>query len=370
MSEYQYYEFQTIDKPLTENQQAAISQLSSRVQLSSTRAVFTYSYGDFRGNPEEVLANYFDAMFYIANWGTKQLMFRFPKLLIDFERIEDYCIEDYITLSVINDYAILNIQTYEEGGYGWIETGEGYLQSLVELRNDILQRDYRLLYLAWLKAITLQEEVDEEEYEPPIPSGLNELTSSLNNFVELFEVDENLLKVAAQLSDELQPLLEESLMEAINILPLDECNNFLLRLAKGEPNLTVELNQRLFELIDIPQNESQPQRTIQELLEAAEEEIQQETIKQQQQEDEKRIQELKKLAQREGDAWEEIDKLVEKKQAKAYDEAVQLLLKLQDLAVYQDKTPAFQERVNAIYERYSNRPSLLKRLQGVGLNPG
>lgn len=49
MSEYQSNEVPTIDRSLSDNEQAAVSQLSSRVQLSSNRAAFTYSYGDFRG---------------------------------------------------------------------------------------------------------------------------------------------------------------------------------------------------------------------------------------------------------------------------------------------------------------------------------
>jgi hypothetical protein len=51
MSEYQYYEFQTIDRPLTTEQQTAIRKLSSRVQLSASRAAFNYSYSGFRGEP-------------------------------------------------------------------------------------------------------------------------------------------------------------------------------------------------------------------------------------------------------------------------------------------------------------------------------
>ena len=99
MSEYQYYEFQIIDRPLTKAEQQAVSLLSSRVQLSSTRAIFTYSYGDFRGDPKELLVQYFDAMFYMANWGTLQLMFRFPKALIDVERMQKYCVEYQIVVS-------------------------------------------------------------------------------------------------------------------------------------------------------------------------------------------------------------------------------------------------------------------------------
>ena len=66
MSEYQYYEFQAIDQPLSTEEQQIVSQLSSRVQLSSTEAVFNYSYGDFPGKPKQVLSEYFDALFYDA----------------------------------------------------------------------------------------------------------------------------------------------------------------------------------------------------------------------------------------------------------------------------------------------------------------
>ena len=79
MSEYQYYEFQSIDRRLTQSEQEALSQLSSRAQISSTRAIFVYSYGDLPGKEKQLLVKYFDAMFYIANWGSLQLMFRFPK---------------------------------------------------------------------------------------------------------------------------------------------------------------------------------------------------------------------------------------------------------------------------------------------------
>ncbi len=82
MSEYQYYEFQSVDRRLTQSEQEALSQLSSRAQISSSRAIFVYSYGDLPGQEKQLLIKYFDAMFYIANWGSLQLMFRFPKGLM------------------------------------------------------------------------------------------------------------------------------------------------------------------------------------------------------------------------------------------------------------------------------------------------
>jgi hypothetical protein len=111
---------------LTKAEQQAVSLLSSRVQLSSSRATFTYSYGDFRGDSKELLVQYFDAMFYIANWGTLELIFPFPKALIDVERMQKYCIEDQIVVSESNNFVILEISLDDDEGFGWIE-GEGNL---------------------------------------------------------------------------------------------------------------------------------------------------------------------------------------------------------------------------------------------------
>jgi len=44
MSEYQYFEFQAVDRPLTIQEQEKISALSSRVQLTATSAIFTYKH--------------------------------------------------------------------------------------------------------------------------------------------------------------------------------------------------------------------------------------------------------------------------------------------------------------------------------------
>jgi hypothetical protein len=58
-----------IDKPLTEVQKSKVSALSSRAYVTSHSASFVYHYGDFRGNTENLMTEYFDAMLYMANWG-------------------------------------------------------------------------------------------------------------------------------------------------------------------------------------------------------------------------------------------------------------------------------------------------------------
>jgi hypothetical protein len=72
VSEYQYYEFLALDKPLTDKQRAELRKLSSRAEITATRFVNEYHYGDFRGSPEKLMERYFDAFLYLANWGTRR----------------------------------------------------------------------------------------------------------------------------------------------------------------------------------------------------------------------------------------------------------------------------------------------------------
>src|SRR5260221_14005392 len=74
MSEYQYYEFLALDKALTSRQREELRQLSTRAEITATRFTNEYHWGNFRGDPEKMMASYFDAFLYLANWGTRHLM--------------------------------------------------------------------------------------------------------------------------------------------------------------------------------------------------------------------------------------------------------------------------------------------------------
>jgi hypothetical protein len=67
VSEYQYHEWQTADQVLTPEEQAVVNDLSSHIEVSSSRAVVTYQWSDFRHDPKQVLLRFFDAYFYLAN---------------------------------------------------------------------------------------------------------------------------------------------------------------------------------------------------------------------------------------------------------------------------------------------------------------
>ncbi|MCZ7554188.1 MAG: hypothetical protein B6D39_00100 [Anaerolineae bacterium UTCFX2] len=67
MSEYQYHEWQAVDQVLTPEEQAAVNDLSSHIEVSSSRAAATYHWSNFRHDQKQVLLKYFDAYFYLAN---------------------------------------------------------------------------------------------------------------------------------------------------------------------------------------------------------------------------------------------------------------------------------------------------------------
>lgn len=60
MSEYQYYEFLAVDRPLDERQQAEVRALSTRARITATSFVNEYDWGDFRGDPNRMVELYYD----------------------------------------------------------------------------------------------------------------------------------------------------------------------------------------------------------------------------------------------------------------------------------------------------------------------
>jgi hypothetical protein len=76
---------------------------------------------------------------------------------------------------------------------------------------------------------------------------------------------------------------------------------------------------------------------------------------------------LDQLAQRETQAWQHVQALIQTRQPKKYDEAVQLLRDLRDLADREGRSAEAFARLQDIREAHANKPSLLRRLNEAGL---
>ena len=55
MSEYQYYEFQAIDRPLDQAAQEALRSISSRARITARSFINHYEWGDLKGDPRKFM---------------------------------------------------------------------------------------------------------------------------------------------------------------------------------------------------------------------------------------------------------------------------------------------------------------------------
>lgn len=392
MSEFQYYEFLAIDRPLTAEQQAAMRQLSSRVQLSSTSAVFTYSYGNFRGRPLDVLARHFDAMLHLANWGSKQLAFRLPKAAVDLGALQPYSYGvDEIEVRTVGEYVILDIAFREEDGLGWIEDEPGRLAPLASLRDDLLRGDLRMAYLAWLASAQrggatsrddgawgeedegYEDDEDtgddgaEDATEPPVPPGLGQLNAPLQAFIDFFAIDPDLVAAAAQVSPPLKAT-SEPIEQWVALLPEAERNRFLVRAARGEP-VSAELLRRLRAVggAERPTIGTAPRRPFPAIAEAAKQVERERKVREQREAERARLARLEALAKRAEIVWGQIPVLLAQRNASGYEQAVAHLAELRDLAVHRKERPAFDARMADVVAPYATSPALQRRLKEKGL---
>ncbi len=378
MSEYQYYEFQAIDRPLTAKDMEELRSYSTRARISPTSFVNDYAWGSFKGDEDAWMEKYFDAFLYLANWGTHILKLRLPARLLDAKTAREYCADERASVRERNGKVILTFVSEDEEGGDWVE-GDGHLSSLISVRAELGRGDLRALYLGWLLCAQTGD-LDDDDLEPPVPAGLAKLSASLESFADFLRVDPDLIGVAATESPPLadaEPTTSD-IRSWLAKLPPREKDDLLARMIAGDAALAAELVQRMRREHggDIGKQGSE-RRTVAELLRAAEqaaderrrieaEKAAKDKARREREAAAARIKHLDKLAGKESALWSQVDELVATKQPKRYDEAVVLLADLRDLAARKDGDD-FRRRLEALRAQHARKPTLIKRLQKAGM---
>ncbi len=382
MSEFQYYEFQAVDRPLTAQELAAVRRLSTRAEITPTRFQNHYEWGDFKGDPLELVKRYYDAFVYVANWGTHWCIFRLPRQLLDPERVADFLVDDgAIRVHSADQWTILEFASDDEanGDMEAVMDAETWMPSLIPIRAELARGDLRPLYLAWLAGVS-NDLLLEDELEPPVPPGLRSLSVSQHVLAEFLRVDTDLLAAAAANSaDEPASPPATELRKWVQSLSPDEKDALLARVAAGEHALVhSELLRRLHQSRVKESRATEKRRTVGELLAKAANH----TAEREQREAERRAAVMERkareqavarsryldsLAGKEDQTWHTIERLADAKRAKEYDQAVQLMIDLGEVAVRESRDDLFVERVAAFRARFAKRPALLERLDHAGL---
>lgn len=376
MSEYQYYEFQAIDRPLTEADRKALRAISTRARITATSFTNSYEWGDLKGDPAQFMARWFDLHLYLANWGARRLMIRLPLALVERARIEPMLRAiDAVKLRATDEHLILDIQRDEVEGEDW-EDGAGWLAALAPLRADLLAGDLRLLHMLWLTAIEAGD-LDDDDIEP-LP-GLGPLTPALEACARFLGIDPGLVEAAAERVAEpgLADLSPEVARRAIAALPEADKTRLLLGLLENAPRAAAALRATLRRKLAPPGGAAvaAPRSagallTRARAIRLARERMAAEQAAAAKAREAKAATEalrlrLEALARRGEAAWREVETEIERRNAAGYDRALGLLRDLRALAERGGTMPAFAARLAVIEARHARKARFVERLSAL-----
>lgn len=411
MSEYQYYEFLALDRPLTEAEYDQVRALSTRAEITRTRFVNEYHWGDFHGDPSALMDRYYDAHLYFADWGTRVLMFRLPLPLLELETAEKYCDGAIAIARRSGKNVVLEWRSDDEDrGEIWEDGGAGSLAMFVGLRSELAAGDLRPLYLAWLASVGKSAEEEEDEWsfgdegedededgggnedgggdgddrlEPPVPEGLNSLTAAQHALVDFLRMDQDLLAVAAvgspssstgkEVGKGVQADFLGAWLKSLTVAEKDKALRRLL--SDDDPYARAEL---LRAARPRPDRHFGAPRAVSALLEAAairadaREEARRQEVERQRalREDgvrQEREQRLAALSDQGLRAWNEVSMLVAARTAKSYEAAVGLLSDLETISRRGGDPAAFARRVADLRAVHQRKSGFIDRLDAAGL---
>lgn len=370
MSEYQYYEFQAVDRPLGAADREALRAISSRATITSASFKNSYEWGDLKGDPVRFMERWFDLHLYLANWASRRLMIRVPARLVDRALLND-CIRetDEIEVREAGANLILDIGRDEVEAEDW-DDGEGWLAALAPLRADLLAGDQRLFYLFWLMAVECNVFTDETA--EPLP-GLGPVSASLMAFVEFFGIDRDLVMAAAERSPSSQVSLGGA-RTIVDAMDAEDKTALLMRLLDGDPHVGADLTRRVRFASKVPAPAER--RTVAELRAraaavrqareiAAQEAAAAAQARKAAAEAKARRGRLDDLKQRGNVVWREVETEIERRNAAGYEAAASVLRDLRDLAGESGTTPAFVTHIAAIRSRHASKRAFLNRLDGL-----
>jgi len=380
MSEYQYYEFLAIDRPLTEEEISALRALSSRAHITPVSFTNHYEWGDFKGNPDKLMELFFDAHVYVANWRTAIFKVRVPIEAIPGNVVKEMAVPDFLDFKATKTHWIItwSVNESENDDRFGMENGHGWMARLAPVREEILSGDMRSLYIGWLPAVTW-EMIDDDEMEPLAMEGLGSLSAAQKALAEFLEVDEDLLAGAGiggpALHDE---SISQKEMDAwVSGLPKDEVAALLNLLIAGKghqaeralKNRIVAYRRSLKAAkIDVPQ------RTVGELRKRAEAA---ERIRHEQEKREQEKREIKRRKEREahlknlaGDfpkMWKSVQQYAERGTSLAYKDACRLLVDLAEAYSVHESRGIFDQELRRFMTAHLRRKALIKRLVKAGI---
>jgi hypothetical protein len=380
MSEYQYYEFLAIDRPLASDEMAALRGVSSRAQISPMSFVNEYNWGDFKGSPSKLMEHYFDAHVYVASWRTAVFMVRLPIEALARETV-DALAEDEILEFIstpthwIITWRLSESEDYERFG---MDDGRGWMARLAPVRDELLRGDIRSLYIAWLATVAWEIRHD-DDLEPVCVIGLSKLTAAQMALAEFLEVDPDLLAGAAMGNPDAPEGIAQQEMDAwIEGLQRQEMAAILKQILEGHGlQAERELKNRFaaWRRSTLGESNLAPRRRVGEIrgnAEAAQNlriEKERRALKQREAKQRKERETfLKGLCMDFPNAWLSVQRMLQRGPGKlTYDLACRALVDLSQAYDLNQNRQEFQQEMKNFMKEHKQRKALVQRLVAAGI---
>lgn len=378
MSEYQYYEFAAVDRPLTRNEMAELRAVSTRATITPNSFTNEYDWGDLKADPADWMHRYFDAFVYSANWFTCQLSLRLPRAVLCHGELEAFT--GSAALSVLSSDSNWIISWMQEDSQDderfAANDGEGWMRRLLPLRDELMRGDVRPLYLGWLAGI---DSWPDDMLEPEPPDGLAELSPAQQALAEFLDISPDLLEAAGFGTASVASSQQETpqLSAWLASWPNADMQNMIKAIALGqahEAERQVKSRYAAWLKAQRPTFPQVPRRQVGELRErldsvasarrAREAEAlaqRQARLRQQREAELRRIMETPEIY------WHAADAEASRANASGYEKSVSLLAALAQGYALVSTQQEFEQRLRRFLVPHAKRPALLRRLVDTGL---
>ena len=111
MSEYQYYEFRTVDRSLNKGEIDELRSLSTRAEITATSFTNTYNLRGFPGKPREVDGPLLRRVRLRRQLGDEPVHSRAPRRILDVEAATEYAAEDALAIKVKEEHVLIDFNS-------------------------------------------------------------------------------------------------------------------------------------------------------------------------------------------------------------------------------------------------------------------
>ena len=378
MSEYQYFEFAAIDRPLTDGEMAALRAVSTRAVITPSGFVNHYEWGGLKADPLDWMRRYFDAFVYLADWAHCRFALRLPRDMFGKAELKPFGVKQSLTIDASEDHWILDWSLDGSDNYDRFaeDDGRGWMGRLVPLRDELIRGDQRSLYLGWL-AGAAKGEVPETTLEPTVPAGPSQLSAAQKALAAFLEIDADIIAAAAIGSADASDR-PESVDAWLQSLSPDELRSMLKSIVRADrpnPQREVASRYRAWHRQHAPQTAPEARRrSVAELrslaVPAGEERRRRDALAREQQAAARRTQrdaQLRLLMSDVDQRWLALHQQAERGSASAYEQAVRALSDLAEAYAIVSDRKTFDRELRRFLVRHAKRGALLRRLTEAGL---